>query len=128
MPAERSCNRQRVSRRIVRRSDVDIARSRSTRTRPGEASLVTLRLQTGRYAIHDVEVPSELEVRVAIDRENSVSRIERSVRVSPRRIRVESETVRRTVAGSDNASVDHHLPTAGAMLGAGEGRVDRQWG
>src|SRR5207245_9929002 len=85
--AERSRNRQRVSRRIVRRSDVEIARSRSTRTRPGEASLVTLRLQTGRYAIHDVEVPSELEVRVAIDRENSVSRIERAVRVSPRRIR-----------------------------------------
>src|SRR5438445_1387438 len=128
MPAERSRNRQRVSRRIVRRSDVDIARSRSTRPRPAEASLMTLRLQTGRYAIHDVQVPSELEVRVAVDRENSISRIERAVRVGPRRIRVESQAVGGTVAGSDNASVDHYLPTARALLGDGESRVDRKWG
>ena len=118
------CHSHGVSCRIKRRGQIDITGARCARARPLEAPLVRRRLQTRERAVHDVDLSIERDVRIAVDREHSASRIERAIGVCSRCDSLETQTVRRTVTRAGSSSRDNDLSTLRALLRDGELIVD----
>lgn len=120
MSAERAGHRHCVGRRVERRGQVDVAAARSADARPGEATLVGLGLKSRQRSVHDVQVCLVSDVRIPIQRESAISRLERAVGVRPRRVGLESQAVGIAVAAANGSPRDRNLSALRALLGDGE--------
>jgi len=125
--AEGAFDSQRFGRRIVLRRNVDIAGAGSTSARPCETAVVRLGLQSYRRRVDDVEMPGVGNVRIAAERENTVTRIERALRVRSRRRGVDRQTVSDAITAADDASLERGLPALRTLSRNREAGVDRNW-
>src|SRR4051812_19380876 len=124
-PAKRSGHSNCVSRGIERRGEVDVARPRAAYARPLEAPLESLRLESLERGVEDVQSSIVRDVRVAVDCERSVLRLERAVGVGSRCHYFERQVVRGRVRYTCGRSGDRDLATLGALASYGKLVVDR---
>ena len=83
-----------------------------------------LRLKSGQHSGHDVQLSIEGDVRIAVEREHAISRIERAVGVGPGCDRFDTQVVEGAVTGAGDTAGDRDLSASRALLRDGELSVD----